>query len=543
MKKFSVWGWLLLASLMLTVSCKDDDAGEILDPTKDNDRSIVIIYDNDVHCAIEGYAKMVGYRDAIVEADTAWVATVSAGDYVQGGAVGSLSQGQYVIDVMKEVGYDAITLGNHEFDYKVPQMRHLMDQLPAGTVTCCNFYNAAHDSLYYKEYVIKQMGKKKVAFVGVTTPGTMVSESYSFFAEDGVTKLYDLREADCVTLVQNAVDHARAEGADYVILLAHLGESDRGSTTVYTPTLLAKTRGINAILDGHTHSTIPGQTYPNIDGDIVYSMQTGSKFQHVGKLIISADGKISSELVPVKEITQVNAKVAQAIDGSNGKVNEKLKEEISYNYSPDFMVEDDKGENMARYKQVPLGTLICDAFIYVSAAEIGIINGGGVRTSLPQGTITYGSLLNILPFSNELCFVRATGQQILDALETSVSLYPMLSGGFLQFSGLHYEFDPNNTPKLEYDPETYVLSVQGTRRITKCEVLDPDDGKYHPIDPERKYTVASTRYVLKESLEVTAFRQSEVLYDKVEATDLDALLIYVLYGLGNGIPENYAKLE
>lgn len=540
MKKFSVWGWLLLASLMLTVSCKDDHE-DIPDPGPKDTRSIVVIYDNDVHCAIEGYAKMAGYRDAIVEADTAWVATVSAGDYVQGGAVGALSKGQYVIDVMKEVGYDAVTLGNHEFDYKVPQMLHLMGQLPAGAVTCCNFYNASHDSLYFKEYVIKQVGDRKIAFIGVTTPGAMVSEAGAFYAEDGVTKLYDLRESDCVTLVQSAADHARAEGADYVVLLAHLGEADRGQTPIYTPTLLAKTRGIDIVLDGHTHSTIPGQKYPNIDGDSVYSMQTGTKFEHVGKLIITADGKISSELVSLAEIPQSSAKVAQAVDESKAKVDGLLKMDLGMNYSPNLMVEDAEGECMARYKSVPLGTLVADAFRWVLDTEIGIINGGGVRTSLPQGQITYGSLLNILPFGNEMMTVSATGQQILDALETSVKLYPMLSGGFLQCAGLRYEFDPNNKPELEYDPETLVLTVHGTRRITKCEVQDKKDGKYYPIDPDRKYSVASTSFVLAEGMEVVAFRQSEVTCEDACIDDLDALISYILTVFDCEIPENYGQ--
>ena len=538
MKKSTVWGWMLIASSILAVSCKDDDAGEILGPTKDNDRSIVIIYDNDVHCAIEGYAKMVGYRDAIVDADTAWVATVSAGDYVQGGAVGSLTYGQSVIDVMKEVGYDAITLGNHEFDYKVPQMRHLMGQLPTGTVTCCNFYNAAHDTLYYNEYVIKQMGRKKIAFIGITTPGAMHSEAGAFYADDGTTLLYDLRDTDCVELVQNAADHARAEGADYVILLAHLGEAFCGHTEVYTPTLLAKTRGIDIVLDGHTHSSIPGQKFPNIDGDSVHSMQTGTKFEHVGKLIITADGKISSELVPLAEIAQSSAKVAKVIDESKAKIADQLKKEIGMNYSPDFMVEDAEGQNTARYKCMPLGTLISEAYRYTAGAQIGLVNGGGVRTSLPQGMVTYGTLLDIQPFCNDLMTVSATGQQILDALESSVNLYPMLSGSFLQSAGLRYEFDPNNSPELEYDPETYVLAVHGTRRITQCEVQDPADGKYYPIDPDKRYTVASNTYVMKDGRTVVAFRQAEVLSEGF-CTDLDALINYVVNGLGGVISEDY----
>lgn len=532
----SVWRWMLAASSILAVSCQDDHE-DLIDSPIDN-RSIVVIYDNDVHCAIEGYAKMAGYRDAVQEADTAWVATVTAGDYLQGGSVGSLSKGQYVIDVMKEVGYDAVTLGNHEFDYKVPHMRHLMGQLPSETVTCCNFYNAVHDTLYYNEYVIKQVGSRKIAFIGITTPGAMKSEASAFYADDGITLLYDLRESDCVTLVQNAVDHARSEGADYVILLAHLGEAYCGKTLLYTPTLLSKTRGIDAVLDGHTHSIIPGQKFPNMDGDSVYNMQTGTKFEHIGKLIITADGKISSELVPLTDITQTSAKVAKVIDDTKAQIEYQLKREIGMNYSPDFMIEDADGQSIVRYKCAPLGTLIADAYRYAAGSQIGMVNGGGIRTSLPQGIMTYGSLLDIQPFCNELMTVSATGQQILDALESSVQIYPMLSGSFLQTAGLRYEFDANNSPVLEFDPETFVLTAHGTRRITKCEVEDPASGEYYAIDPNKRYTVTSNTYVMKDGRTVVAFRQSEVLSEGF-STDLDALINYVVNGLGGVIPEGY----
>ncbi len=316
MKRYPVWAFLALP--LLAISCHEDD--DVISSRPSDNRSIVVIYDNDVHCAVDGYIKMAGYRDAVRAADTAWVATVSAGDYLQGGAIGALSSGQYIIDVMKEMEYDAVTLGNHEFDYKVPRMRELMSQMPAGTVTCCNFYNGAHDSLYYREYVLKELGPRKVAFVGVTTPGAMLTEAGAFLAEDGVTLLYDLREADCAQLVQGAVNKARAEGADYVILVAHLGEADRGQTSVYTPTLLAKTRGIDIVLDGHTHSTIPNMKFPNMDGDSVVNIQTGTKFEHIGKLIITADGKISSELVAIKDIAQSSEKIQRVVDATKGKV-------------------------------------------------------------------------------------------------------------------------------------------------------------------------------------------------------------------------------
>ena len=99
------------------------------------DKSIVVLYENDVHCAVDGYAKLAGLRDAI--ADTAYVVLVSNGDYVQGMTVGAISKGQYVVDVMKAVGYDAITMGNHEFDYGMERMFQLLRQVPVPVV-CCN---------------------------------------------------------------------------------------------------------------------------------------------------------------------------------------------------------------------------------------------------------------------------------------------------------------------------------------------------------------------------------------------------------------------
>lgn len=519
-------GGLLLATALLT-GCSQKE------------RSIVVIFDNDVHCAIEGYTKLAGYRDAVIDADTAWVATVSAGDFVQGGAIGALSDGQYVIDVMKAVGYDAITLGNHEFDYKMPQLRNLMCQLSEDIVTSCNFYSGNRDTLYYKEYVMKQMGGRKVAFVGVTTPGAQFSEAYAFIAEDGVTNLGDLREADCAEQVQKSVDNARAEGADYVILLAHLGESDRGLTEVYTPTLLAKTRGIDVVLDGHTHSVIPGNKFPDMNGDSVLFAQTGTKFENIGKLVITPDGKFSTELIPLKEIADTSVVVSQVIAETKAKVSERLQEVIGTNNSPNLGVLDDKDEYLCRYQRVPLGTLVAEAFRHQAGAQIGIVNGGGVRKSLAVGQMTYGDLLDIMPFGNEVMLVSATGQQILDALESSTHMYPMLTGAFIQCAGMRYEFDPKNNPELAIDPVTNILKVNGPRRITKCEVEGPD-GKYRPIVRNQHYTVASTSFVLKNGKEVTAFRPSEVLVESY-CTDLDAFIKYIVEELNGEIPADYGN--
>lgn len=131
-----LWRGIFLVTLvLLMVSCRQVVKDT---PTSLRQKSIVILYENDVHCAIDGYAKLAGLRDAI--ADTADVFLVSNGDYVQGQTVGAISKGQYVVDVMRVMNYDAITLGNHEFDYGMERMFQLLRQVPVPVV-CCNLYD------------------------------------------------------------------------------------------------------------------------------------------------------------------------------------------------------------------------------------------------------------------------------------------------------------------------------------------------------------------------------------------------------------------
>lgn len=204
---------LALLCVLILTGCSSEDNAVV-----NRQKSIVILYDNDVHCSIDGYAKIAGLRDAIAASDTAWSAAVSSGDFLQGGMAGALSQGEYIIDIMRNVGYAAVTLGNHEFDYGGQRMKDLLAKLNAPVI-CTNFFDMGASQPYYAAYIIRSYGSRRVAFVGVVTPETMVNESYSFYDNDG-NQLYDLRTDDVVSLVQTAVDEVRSQGADYVVLLA-----------------------------------------------------------------------------------------------------------------------------------------------------------------------------------------------------------------------------------------------------------------------------------------------------------------------------------
>ena len=147
-------------------------------------KSIVILYENDVHCGIDGYTKIAGLRDAINRTDTAYAAAVCCGDFLQGNTTGAISKGQYIADILRLMDYHALTLGNHEFDYGVPRMIQLLKE--AGTpVTCANLYEAGEPQPLFAPYVIHQYGDKKVAYVGATTPETTILEGYSFYDTTG----------------------------------------------------------------------------------------------------------------------------------------------------------------------------------------------------------------------------------------------------------------------------------------------------------------------------------------------------------------------
>jgi len=275
-------------------------------------RNIVILYENDAHCAMDGYAKLAGLRDAI--ADTADVCLVSNGDYVQGQTVGAISKGQYVVDVMKALSYDAVTLGNHEFDYGMERMFELLRQVPAPIV-CCNLYDVRSGRMVYAPFVIKRVGNKKIAFVGVVTPTSMEDEAYAF-KDERDSLIYDLQPEDISVLVQRAVDEARRAGADYVILDSHLGENENARHSD-SHTVVANTTGIDIVLDGHSHAVITADTVLNKAGKPIIVTQTGTKFANVGKLLITPDGRMTTSLIPIASVKEKNTYVAHLVDSIN----------------------------------------------------------------------------------------------------------------------------------------------------------------------------------------------------------------------------------
>ena len=507
--------FLLTALSLVLFACEK----AVIPDSGSDEKSIVILYENDVHCSIDGYTRLAGLRDAIAASDTAWAATVSCGDYLQGGNAGALSRGQYIVDVMKTVGYDAITLGNHEFDYGADRMQELVPQIGAPVV-CANLYEYGSPTPRFSAYTIREYGSRQIAFIGVTTPESMIGESYSFYDNEG-HQLYDLRTDDVCDLVQAAVNEARGKGVDYVVVLAHLGE-EQPALGITSHQLIAATRGIDVVLDGHSHSEIPYEEVPNRDGTPVPVTQTGTQFANIGKLVISTDGSISTTLIPVEEIPYESVSVSTAIDKVHQELDQVTARKIAHS-DFDLIMRDADGNRLIRRGETNLADLLTDAVRYALDAQIGLFNGGGFRNGISAGDITYGDVVNAQPFDDHLSKFEATGAQILSMLERCTAKLPEEEGQLPQVSGLRYTVH------------------QQSDTVSDVAVLEESSGNWIPLDPAAHYTIASSDYYARGGFYDTLKDSKQLFY----STGLvrDALSDYMEKTLGGTIPARYAGTQ
>ncbi len=478
------------------------------------EKSIVILYENDVHCAVDGYQTLAGLRDAI--ADTAYVAVTSSGDFVQGGTAGAISRGQYVADIMRTVGYDAIALGNHEFDYPVAHTASLLKYIGAP-VTCANLYDRRTHAYVYAPYVMKKFGRTKIAFVGATTPGTFYTETGAFFIGD--EQAYDLREKEFFDVMQRTVNKARRKGAKYVIVLGHLGE-DPDRTGVNSHELAKRTTGIDVILDGHTHSVIPHDTVRNAAGKPVFISETGTKFANIGKMTIR-NGRMTHELLPYGTIAERNALTKAVTDSINLLMREKTQRVVCHS-DVKLRILNDKGDQEVRLAETNLGDLVTDAYRIISKADIALANGGGIRTEKHAGDLTYGDITDILPYDNNLWIVEATGQRIIDLLQKNTSFIPVEDGSFPQVSGIRFTVHT------------------ATKTVSDVEVLNKESGAYEPIEPERTYSVATIDYCVTGGGFYDMLKDCKVIY-RGDVLYRDIFVQFLENNLGGHISNDYLE--
>ncbi len=526
----------MVLGLMTTVFAADE---------KSND--IVILHTDDAHCGVNdnlGYAGVAAYKAEMKKTHN-YVALVDCGDAIQGESIGTLSAGAYLVDIMNEVGYDFATFGNHEFDYKLPQLAKLTKQAKYQYLACnFKYIGKGTSDLNYKPYEIVTYGDKKVAFIGIVTPESFTKSTPAYFQDESGNYIYSFSEDETGTAlyetVQKTVDEARAAGADYVIAMGHLG--NEGITDRWTSkAVIANTTGIDAVLDGHDH--IAGvQKVANKDGKQIVLTEPGTKFENLGKLTIKTDGTITAELISPKEFTEKDAGITAYIT----MLTDTFKEYVSKVVAKSSIALPDKDENgnrLVRNHETALGDLCADAFRVMMDADIGIMNGGGIRKPIKAGDITLDNILSVFPWGNLPCKMEVTGQTVLDMLEMGAINYPEESGGFLSVSGLKYTIMAGVPSSIELTDKGEFSKVAGKYRVTNVQVLNKKTNEYEPLDLNKTYTLGGIDYTILYCGDgFTMFNDSKVLKaGDASYTDAQMVVDYIENKLGGTIGEEYAK--
>ena len=504
---------------------------------KDND-TIVILYENDVHCAVEGYSKLAAMKKELSETYTN-VGVVSVGDFVQGGTLGAVSKGEYIVNLMNKVGYDAIALGNHEFDYQLPRLNEL-NAMSNTKFISCNFQKIGEDKSYFEPYTIVSYGNVDVAYIAITTPETINSSSPAQFKNDKGELIYTFNESKLYDIVQTNINAAETAGADYVIALSHIGYDESGNLADITD-VIENTDGFDVVLDAHSHSVIEEKVIKDKSGDDVLLTSTGTKFEYIGKLTIK-NGAFDTELVEVESytktdpvvdayITEINENYAQL---GNRKIGESKVE---------FITHDKDGNRLVRNAETNLGNFCSDALRVMTGADMSFVNGGGLRAPMESGDITFNDIFSVFPFNNQIVTAEISGQILIDFLEMAVMNYPEEDGSFPHMSGVTFSVNKSIPTSVKVDANGFFEKVDGAYRVYNVKVLDKTSGEYKALDPNGKYILAGFNYFLLDfGGGMTMFKDAKIL-DAEGTLDVELLENYIVEHLGGVIGEEYAEVK
>lgn len=487
----------------------------------------VILHTNDVHGAVDGYAYIAQLK-ADYEAKGAEVILVDAGDYSQGKTYVSVTKGADAVTMMNAAGYDVVTLGNHEFDYGYAQLKENMSKAKFKVV-CADVFNEDGTPIFDANYTYTTKSGVKVGFFGMETPETQTKanpaliKGLTFATDDAFTKA----AADQVAALKDA---------DVVICLAHLG-IDAESAPYRSTDLYAAVKGIDFIIDGHSHTVMT----KGEKGEPIQS--TGTAFANIGVIVIdNATKKIeSNSLFEIKEDTAKDATVAAAAKTIVDRVDAEYdvvfaKSEVTLNGA--------KAPNGNRDSETNNGDLITDAMIWkvmqnkegltVDADHVvAITNGGGIRAAIKPGDVTKKDINTVLPFGNTVAVIYVTGAELLEALEASTYSLPI--GGFPQVAGINYTL--STAVAYDANAETYPASTYyGPKSINRV-VINSINGKEFKADDT--YAVVTNNFVADGGDTYYAFAAATAKFDTGIPLD-EAVMEYVTKELKGVIGTQYA---
>jgi 5'-nucleotidase len=494
----------------------------------DSGKRVHILHINDMHSRIEhvgpsdstcagraleenrcigGAARLataIRQRRAALAARGVPVLTLDAGDQSQGTLFYTTYGGKAEVEMMNMIGFDAMTLGNHEFNRGPDSLAEMLATAQFPIVSGNTRVDPAHPlARHIRDHLIVESGDLKIAILGVTTPDTV------FLSSPGEQVTFE----DPAAHLTAAIARLKGEGVHNIIVLSHLG-------FVQDQALAAAVDGISLIVGGHSHTllsnTVEGApAYATMvaspSGRAVPIVQAYAFSRYLGELSVEfgEDGAVLSAEGDTIELTMAAfepaADVAARIEELRGPIAELMATPVTT-----LAAAIDGSRENCRSRECEMGNTVAEAMLARTAglgATIALANGGGLRASLPEGTITLGDVLTVLPFQNKLYTMDLPGSVIVAALEHGVNAVEERAGRFPQVAGLRFRLDLSVAPNAGRVSEVMVRGAEGA---------------WVPIDPDAVYTIVTNDFIANGGDGYTMLRDGTNRYDT--AIDLaDAL--------------------
>lgn len=499
---------------------------------------LVILHTNDTHGydqhseegGINGMAAVAGLRGQLIR-EGKQVLLLDAGDAIQDNNLVNFSKGASAIRFMNAVHYDAMCLGNHEFDYgqDVTLERISEAHFP---MMACNIVVEATGKLFTQPSTIIRKGDHKIGVIGITTPETATSASPM-----AVAGLKFLQGKDLYAAVRQEVDYLKAKNCDLIVAVGHMG-SENFNEGNRSDDVLENVSGIDIFIDGHDHQV--KNRY--INGALL--AETGNYTKNIGHIVYK-DGKWQEELLPFDANRKQDAKVARLIDRVAADVNAHLSRPIG---KSSFDLDGSRDPGM-RNMEMNAGDFVADAFLWQAnqatvidgiKVDAAIVNGGSVRASIKAGTITLGDISRSVPYNNVLYVMTLKGSDLLELLEAATCATPRAIGAFPQVAGIRYTID-TRVPYVndrQYPGSTYFSPKNPGSRVTIAEVGG------EPFDPEKTYRVATSEFIVRggdaygHTVEPGAVESVSIGY-----VDKDAIVNYIKEELNGELPDTYRQAQ
>ena len=385
---------------------------------------------NDFHGALEesgkdpGLAKLGSYLRQNHDRNPEGTLILSAGDMFQGSMLSTVLKGKPVTAAMNDIGFDAMALGNHEFDWGIKTLQGLKD-LADFPFLAANLFDrrTGEQPEGIEPYVVIKRQGTTIGIIGLITLETLECTSSE--------RLTGLEIRDPAMVLRNTIPKVRQQGAEVVVVLSHLGCSlVNGQLTGEAVELVKAVPGIDALLAGHSHQMLAGE----IQGvPVVQAAYNGRAVESIRLFYSRGQKQLLESLGTVADIIPANLMpdpgVSAIIDSYGSEVKSAQSVILGQNLSE--LAHD-------RYQVSPVGCWVSDVIRQAASADVAFLNGGSLRTPLPAGNLTVGQFWNLVPFDNTMVLQEMTGTDILKVLEYGIN---NAKYGSIQFSGLKVHYD------------------------------------------------------------------------------------------------------